>query len=140
MRTSRIIVMSIAVVLSFTIGRCSAPEPPEPPDPTSVINNIIVKPKSMVLTITAYTNRIQETNSDNKNTATMERPVAGRTCAVSRDLIKWLGGRVYIEGIGVRRVNDLMNTRFEQSLDVYIGSVKEAIKLGKQRMRVVYLG
>ena len=103
------------------------------PIPTAVTNQPIY-------TITAYTNRIQECNQDNSHTATLEKPVAGWTCAVSRDLIHWLGGRIYIKGIGVRRVNDLMNVRFEKSVDIFYGSLKSAKKFGKQEQIVIYLG
>jgi len=94
----------------------------------------------MVCTVTAYTNRVSETNSDPGRTAILEAPKAGWTCAVSRDLMHWLGGKVYIEGIGVRRVNDLMNRRFTGSLDLYMGKVKDAVRFGKQRRQVVFLG
>lgn len=111
------------------------------PPPISTYLNIYHPPvHSLEMMVTSYTNRVQETNEDPGNTATMERPVVGGTCAVSRDLMHWLGGRVYIEGIGVRRVNDLMHSRFEQSLDLFMGTVEEAREFGKQRKMVVYLG
>ena len=96
-------------------------------------------PKYATLTITAYTNRPQETNKCPK-TATMEQAVPGWTVAVSRDLIHWLGGRVYIEGVGVRRVNDLMNARHEKTLDLLVGTVGDAVEWGRQERMVVYLG
>ena len=96
-------------------------------------------PKYATLTITAYTNRPQETNKCPK-TATMELAIPGWTVAVSRDLIHWLGGRVYIEGVGVRRVNDLMNARHEKTLDLLVGTVGDAMEWGKQERMVVYLG
>jgi 3D (Asp-Asp-Asp) domain-containing protein len=89
--------------------------------------------------ITAYTNAKNETNKDNTNTATMENPVAGWTCAVSRDFIHWLGGRVYIKGNGVRYVNDLMNERYENAIDIYVGTKEEAMKINKN-VKVVFLG
>ena len=95
---------------------------------------------SFKVTVTAYTARECETDEDPEHTATMEQPIAGRTCAVSRDLMHWLGGRVYIEGIGVRRVNDLMNERFSKRIDVFYGTVKEAKTLGKQTRTVSFLG
>lgn len=96
-------------------------------------------PKYATLTITAYTNRPQETNKCPK-TATMEQAIPGWTVAVSRDLIHWLGGRVYIEGVGVRRVNDLMNVRHEKTLDLLVGTVGDAVEWGRQERMVVYLG
>lgn len=90
--------------------------------------------------VTAYTNRVKECNSDNHRTATLEKPIAGWTCAVSQDLIHWLGGRIYIKGIGVRQVNDLMNSRFEQSVDIYMGKVSDAKAFGRQTTEIIYLG
>jgi len=92
------------------------------------------------LTITAYTISVRETDNTPRQTATMEKPIAGKTCAVSRDLLSWLGGRVYIEGVGVRRVNDLMNKRFANTIDIVIGTRKEALAFGKRECRVVFLG
>jgi len=93
-----------------------------------------------VYNITAYTARREETNKDNENTATMERPMAGRTCAVSRDLINWLGGWVYIEGVGVRKVNDLMNSRYTKSIDLCVRNPRIAKRFGRNRVRTVFLG
>ena len=73
-------------------------------------------------------------------TTLLEKPVAGGTCAVSRDLLHWIGGRIYIEGIGIRRVNDLMHTANEKSIDLYYGSEKEAKSFGKKIRTAVYLG
>lgn len=98
------------------------------------------RPDYVEARVTAYTNAPGETDGDPENTAIMEKPVAGWTCAVSRDLMHWLGGRVYIEGMGVRRVNDLMNERFSERVDVFIGTVKEARAFGVQNRKVIFLG
>jgi 3D (Asp-Asp-Asp) domain-containing protein len=98
------------------------------------------RPENLICSISAYTNHPQETNHDNHNTAIMEKPIAEYTCAVSRDLIHWLGGTVYIKGIGIRRVNDLMNSRFEKSVDLYMGTVQQAKKFGRQEKQVIFLG
>jgi len=60
----------------------------------------------------------------------MERPVVGRTVAVSHDLKHLLGKTVYVEGYGVRRVNDLMARRWERRIDVLVGSKEEARQRG----------
>ena len=112
--------------------RSKAEQPPQ-------VLNVCQKPRASTLTVTAYTNRPQETNNCPK-TATMEQAVPGWTVAVSRDLIHWLGGRVYIEGVGVRRVNDLMHARHEKTLDLLVGTVGDAMEWGKQERMVVYLG
>ncbi len=82
--------------------------------------------------ITAYTTSKDETNHDSGHTATMEKPVVGKTVAVSRDLIHLLGKWVYIEGTGVRYVGDLMNERWEKRIDILVGSKKDAYKFGKK--------
>jgi 3D (Asp-Asp-Asp) domain-containing protein len=91
--------------------------------------------------LSAYTNAKNETNEDNTNTAIMENPTVGWSCAVSRDYMHWLGGRVYIKGYGVRYINDLMNERYKKSIDVYVGTKKEAKKIGRKKdIKVVFLG
>jgi len=90
------------------------------------------------MTVTAYTASKDETDDTPYKTALMERPVSGWTCAVSRDLLRFLGDMVYIEGIGVRRVNDLMNERFEKRIDVFVGTKEQAREIGKKERRVVF--
>lgn len=98
----------------------------------------------MAVAVTAYTNHQCETDSTPHHTATMTGPIPGWTCAVSRDLIHWLGGRVYIPGIGVRRVNDLMHARYTRALDLYVGDGRRARRhakqFGRQEHQVVFLG
>ncbi len=91
------------------------------------------------VTITAYTARKQETNNDPNNTAIMETPMPGQSIAVSRDLQFMLGKRVYIPGYGVRRVNDLMNSRYEKSIDILVSSVSEARKIGKKKGYIILI-
>jgi len=93
-----------------------------------------------LITITAYTARKEECNKDPHRTAIMTKPKVGRTIAVSHDLIHWLGGWVYISGVGIRKVEDLMNERFTMKMDLLVGSVSEAMKWGEQERRVVFLG
>lgn len=90
------------------------------------------------VTVTAYSPSPEETNEDPENTAIMEKPVIGYTCAVSRDLKYLLGKRIYIEGLGVFKVNDIMNKRYTKRIDLcmYKGS---AIKFGKQKHDVVII-
>jgi 3D (Asp-Asp-Asp) domain-containing protein len=95
---------------------------------------------SIKATVTAYTAHRKETGGVPRRTAIMEKPVPGWTCAVSRDLSHWLGGRVWIEGIGVRRVNDVMNNRFSHRVDVLVGNSSEAAQIAAGWKQVVYLG
>ena len=104
------------------------------------INNFVSLPASVKCDVTSYTGN-QCRGNDDPLTAIMEKPKSGWTCAVSRDLIHWLGGQVYIEGIGIRKVNDLTDKNCKQpTIDIYVASVKEANKFGRQEKQVVFLG
>lgn len=130
--------MSVSAYVSYSLGVSRAASPPPPPQNITI--HYASPATSITATVTAYTNRPSETNDDPRHTATMEAPVVGGTCAVSRDLIHWLGGRIYIKGIGVRRVNDLMNARFSRSIDLYMGDLGAARQFGRQERTVTYLG
>ncbi len=89
--------------------------------------------------ITAYSGEVRQTNSNPDRTALMETPIPGGTCAVSRDLQKYLGMRVYIVGYGVFRVNDLMNERYEKRIDLFMASRSQAEEFGlKEDIQVVF--
>ncbi|MFO7702314.1 MAG: hypothetical protein R6V37_04910 [Psychroflexus maritimus] len=89
-------------------------------------------------TVTAYSPSPEETDSTPNQTAIMETPVIGYTCAVSRDLKYLLGKRIYIEGLGVFEVNDVMHKRYEKRVDLcmYKGN---AIEFGKQNHNIVII-
>ncbi len=95
---------------------------------------------SDLFTVSAYSPHKNQTDNTPFETATMEKPKAGWTCAVSQDLISWLGGRIYIKGIGVRRVNDLMNKRYTKSIDIFMEKKKNAKAFGRKEYIVVFLG
>jgi len=90
------------------------------------------------ITITAYSPSVEETNEDPENTALMEPPIIGYTCAVSRDLKHMLGKRIYIYGVGVFKVNDLMNKRYEKRIDICTNK-SSAIEFGIQERDVVMI-
>jgi 3D (Asp-Asp-Asp) domain-containing protein len=90
------------------------------------------------VTVTAYSGRVEECNDDPGMTALMEPPMAGRTVAVSRDFMPFLGRWVYIPGVGVRRVNDLMNARFERRIDIFMPDAQTARAFGKQQKNIVF--
>ena len=72
-------------------------------------------------------------DSDHKNTATMTKPVVGRTIAISDELFYdgWLGCRIYIDGLGVFIAEDRMNSRITgKQIDVCVSSKKRAMTLG----------
>lgn len=91
------------------------------------------------LRATAYTARVEECDPTPEVTAIMEPPVPGWTVAVSHDLKHWLGKTVYIYGMGVRRVNDLLNPRYENAIDILVNTVQEARNFGVQELEVVVI-
>lgn len=91
------------------------------------------------MTVTAYTASRDECNGDPANTATMSKPVPGYTVAVSRDKLYLLGRKIWVEGMGVYEVTDLMNKRFENRIDILVGSKETAKEFGVQERRVVLL-
>ncbi len=92
------------------------------------------------VTATAYTARPEETNENPEMTAIMSSPRPGKTIAVSRDLRGWLGKRVYVEGYGVRKVNDLMNKRYDnRRIDILMPDVQSAREFGVQELSVFLL-
>ena len=91
------------------------------------------------VTVTAYTPRAQETDSTPQFTAIMSRSRPGYTAAVSCDLINYLGRKIYIEGIGVFKLEDVMNRRYRQRIDLMFGSVKAAREFGVKKLKVVVL-
>ena len=97
------------------------------------------KIKSVEVDITAYTARKEECDETPWFTAIMEEPVPGWTVAVSHDLKYMLGKRVYIKGFGVRRVNDLMNSRYTKRVDILVPTVALARKIGVQTSTIVML-
>lgn len=91
------------------------------------------------VTVTAYTPRESETDSTPEFTAIMSRSRPGYTAAVSRDLLRYLGRRIYIEGVGVYGLEDVMNPRFKKRIDLMFGDVRKARAFGKRKMTVIVL-
>jgi len=86
------------------------------------------------VTVTAYTPRRQECDSDPLITASMRKVQAG-TVAVSRDLFErgWVFGRkIYLKGLGIYEIRDLMNKRFTKRIDVFFWDHHDAQKFGKK--------
>ena len=72
-------------------------------------------------------------DSDHKNTATMTRPVVGRTVAISDELFHkgWLGAKIYVDGIGIFRAEDRMSSNITgEQIDICVSSHKQAMALG----------
>ena len=79
---------------------------------------------ALEVTVTAYSAEENQTDSTPTQTAFMTKVRYG-TIAVSRDLHEngWTAGKlVYISGLGVYRVNDLMHKRKRLQLDIFMWS------------------
>lgn len=103
-----------------------------------ILNNKIVAKK---LTVTAYSASKKECDSDPNIAASMSRVRPG-TIAVSRDLFEqgWVfGKKVYIENHGIFTINDLMNKKHSERVDVFIGHKKKAKSFGKKELVVALL-
>jgi len=93
------------------------------------------------LTITAYSPTREECDDDPNITASMEKVKEGGV-AVSRDLFKkgWVfGKKVYIEGHGIYRINDLMNKRYKNRVDIFIWNTNKALEFGVKKNVLVAL-
>lgn len=93
------------------------------------------------LTVTSYRSIPSQTDSSPWITSIGER-VSPRGCAVSPDLLKKNGGPlnygdlVYVEGIGFKFVNDVMNKRNRNAVDIWVRNYSEEKKIGVQKQRV----
>lgn len=65
-------------------------------------------------------------------------PLPNQTVAVSRHLYKKLNGKnIYIEGIGVRKVEDKMRARYGNKIDIFVNNKEEAKKLGVKKNIII---
>lgn len=90
--------------------------------------------------VSAYSASKDECDNDPHITSLLQRPISGKTCAVSRDLLYLLNKKIYIYQLGVFLVNDLMNKRYTKSIDLFLGSKKQALKFGRKKdIKIVVL-
>jgi len=87
------------------------------------------------VTVTAYHPNSKGINSDRNpaRTATMKRPIAGYTLAISDELFRlgWLGKKIYIDGWGVGRATDRMSASVKgKHIDICFPSLKIARTFG----------
>jgi 3D (Asp-Asp-Asp) domain-containing protein len=93
------------------------------------------------LTLTSYRSVPEQTDSSPWITSNGQR-VNENGVAVSQDMHKRFGGFldygdvIYIEGIGFKVVNDLMNPRHKKCIDIWVKSIKEEKIIGVQRVKV----
>jgi len=96
---------------------------------------------SLQLVVTAYTNSEDECDKDPNITAVLTKVRPG-IVAVSSDLLAkgWtFGRRVYIEGVGIFTIEDRMNRRWTERMDIFLYSKNDARKFGKRKLTVVLL-
>lgn len=91
------------------------------------------------MTVTAYTPSQDETDNTPNKTTLMTKPISGWTCAISRDLASHLGDKVWIKKYGIRKITDLMNKRFEDRIDLFVGNKNQAREIGKQKLKVIFI-
>ncbi|BBD06925.1 3D domain-containing protein [Desulfovibrio ferrophilus] len=90
------------------------------------------------LTVTAYSPRLQETDSTPHVTAS-NKPVRQGIVAVSRDLFDsgWVfGKKVYIKNFGIFTIDDLMAESKRNHIDIFMFDTQAALSFGKQVLTV----
>lgn len=92
-----------------------------------------------VMTVSAYSLRKKECDSDLKNTALMRKPIVGRTAAVSRDNLHLLGKEIYVEGKGIWVVTDVMHERWTNRIDLLM-TTKKAKKFTPIKLTIAIIG
>jgi 3D (Asp-Asp-Asp) domain-containing protein len=95
----------------------------------------------MNLEVTAYTPTEMECDDDPLVAASMRKVRLG-TVAVSRDLFEsgWVfGKKIYITGQGIFEINDLMNKRFSNRIDIFMWERNKALEFGKRQAKVALL-
>jgi 3D (Asp-Asp-Asp) domain-containing protein len=95
--------------------------------------------KTIKCTASAYTPTKEECDDTPHETAILKKSIPGRTVAVSRDLSHLLGKTVYVEDLGIRVVEDLMNPRYKNSIDVLFATREEATTFGKKQIKLVVI-
>lgn len=84
-------------------------------------------PAALNVGATAYNPDAGQTDATPHQTATLTKAKPGKTMACSRDLMpRLLGKRVYVEGMGVWVVEDLMNGRITNTVDFCVGNAATA--------------
>jgi len=95
--------------------------------------------QTISMKVTGFTLTKKECGGNIQKTALMTTPVPGRTAAVSRDLLHLLGKRVYIEGLGVWKVESVASKRLKNTLDLLVPTKGHAMKIGNRKRKVVVL-
>jgi 3D (Asp-Asp-Asp) domain-containing protein len=93
---------------------------------------------AQLATVTSYRSIPAQTDSSPMWTSIGEH-VAPGGCAVSRDLLHSTvpyGTYLYIEGVGLCKVNDTTHERLVKTVDLWVGSYAEEKKFGVKKRKV----
>ena len=90
--------------------------------------------KLYLLKVSAYTPRRKECDSTPNITALNKKSRPGKTAAVGTDCLELLGTEIYVKGLGVFHCTDRKPSK---GIDLMVGSVKEAKKIGNSMRQVV---
>ena len=93
------------------------------------------------LVVTAYSATVDQCDDTPLITASNNQVREG-ICAVSRDLFHtgWqFGKRVFVEDYGVLVIDDLMGSRAERQIDIFMPNRDQALEFGRQELEVVLL-
>ena len=134
----------LGVLIGLFVGCVSNPMPSKKQD---VVQNATVEEKKVSVNAarwvdcTAYTASTDECDGDPTITASMTKVRPG-IIAVSRDLFDQgfvFGKKVYIHGLGIYTIADLMNKRYINRIDVFLGTKKAAKEFGLKQMKISLL-
>lgn len=99
------------------------------------MKNFIISLLFLVVSVSAYT---PYEKGQNGMGALGEKVIPNKTVAVSRDLKYLLGKVIYIQGIGERKVNDLMAKRWRYKIDLCVPNVNYTKKFGIKKLIISY--
>lgn len=88
---------------------------------------------ALIVTASAYTPMTQHQSGIAANGSQVK---PGITAAVARNMRHLLGKTIHIEGVGVRRVNDLMAARWKDAIDVAVDTRGEANRFGRKKLAI----
>ncbi len=88
---------------------------------------------ALIVTASAYTPMTYRYSGIGANGSQVK---PGITTAVLRDLKHLMGKKIHIEGVGVRRVNDLMAAKWKCAIDVCVDTKGEANRFGRKKLAI----
>jgi len=98
------------------------------------LQRIVDETSKVTVIATAYNKVPEQTNEDFENTACMVNPNVG-SIAVSQDLFyqyNWsCGKRVFIKGLGIFTIKDVMHYRKRKQIDIVMSTKKKADDFGR---------